>query len=150
MRQEKRTVSIPMLLMLALAVYAISAAIPKAALAGKAGLLVTVDISPALRAGTSPEQVVFIYARAARGPRAPLAAVKAQVKDLPFTVTLDDSKALTPMFRLSNFKDVQVSARVSQSGQATRGSGDLEGVSREITLGDINRPVRVTIDHIVP
>ena len=133
-----------------ISVFALSAALPASVLASGTGLLVTVDMSPALKARTNPEQVVFIYAKAVHGPKAPLAAVRTQVKNLPFTVTLDDSKALTPMFKLSNFKDVEVSARVSQSGQAIRGSGDLEGVSPEITLGESNRPVKVIIDHTVP
>ena len=139
-----------MILSLALTVSALSAGNPAPALAGTAGLIVTVDINPELKSRTAPAQTVFIYAKAVRGPKAPLAAVKTQVVDLPFTVTLDDSKALTPMFRLSNFKDVQVSAHVSQRGQAIRGSGDFEGVSPEITLGEMNKPVMVIIDHLIP
>jgi cytochrome c-type biogenesis protein CcmH len=113
-------------------------------------LKVTIDISPNLKSKTQPEQVIFVFAKAVRGPRAPLAAVKAQVKDLPMTVTLDDSMAIAPMFRLSNFSDVKVSARVSQSGQAIKQSGDLEGLSPDIKLGKNNKPITIIIDHIVP
>ena len=113
-------------------------------------LKVTVGISPALKSKSAPEQVVFVFAKAVTGPRAPLAAVRAQVKDLPLTVTLDDSMAMAPMFRLSMFKDVNVSARVSQDGQAIKKSGDFEGLSPNIKLVQDNKPITVIIDHIVP
>jgi cytochrome c-type biogenesis protein CcmH len=123
---------------------------PTTAFSKDYSLNVTIDISPQLKSNVKPEQVVFIFAKAVQGPRAPLAAVRVQVKDLPITVTLDDSMAMAPMFKLSNFKDVTVSARVSQNGQAMKSSGDLEGVSPAIHLDKNNEPFTVTIDHIVP
>jgi len=149
MQRIKKTVFNPVALILALAALALLNPFPSPARAAGAGLLVTVDISPALKAGTDPGQAVFIYAKAVRGPKAPLAAVKTNVGSLPFTVTLDDTKALTPMFRMSGFKDVFVSARVSQSGTARKSSGDLEGVSQPISLDAGQKPVTVTIDHVV-
>ena len=113
-------------------------------------LKVTIDISKNLKSKTQPDQVVFVFAKAVRGPRAPLAAVRAQVKDIPMTVTLDDSMAMAPMFRLSNFSDVKVSARISQNGQAIKQSGDFEGLSPNIKLEKNNKPITIIIDHIVP
>jgi len=149
MHQKRKTVFTPLLLIVLLAAFAVLAQNPTPAAAGSAGLLVTVDISPQLKAQAKPDQAVFIFAKAVNGPRAPLAAVKTRVADLPYTVTLDDSKALTPRFRLSSFRDVEVSARVSQSGKAMRGRGDLEGVSQPVTLGADAKPVKVIIDHIL-
>jgi len=79
----------------------------------------------------------------------PLAIVRKHVRDLPVTVTLNDSMAMTPAMVLSNFSEVTVGARVSKSGQAMPGSGDLQGmVSPVATSADSN--VEVTINQAIP
>ncbi|HIP53000.1 MAG TPA: c-type cytochrome biogenesis protein CcmI [Chromatiales bacterium] len=87
---------------------------------------VSISLDPALKDKVSPEDRLFIFARAAKGPRMPLAAVSRQAKDLPLTLELSDAMAMTPQFKLSSFQDVVVSARISKSGSATSQSGDLE------------------------
>ncbi|MFQ5585340.1 MAG: hypothetical protein ACE5GF_00710 [Thermodesulfobacteriota bacterium] len=110
---------------------------------------VTVDITPELRSKAKPDQAVFVFAKGIKGPRAPLAAVKVKVADLPTTVTLDDSRS-KPMFKFSRHKKVRVFARVSQSGGALKSRGDFEGVSPVIKLNKVGKPITVTIDYIVP
>ncbi|HJV88635.1 MAG TPA: c-type cytochrome biogenesis protein CcmI [Noviherbaspirillum sp.] len=107
----------------------------------------TVDIDPALRAKASDSDAVFIFARAAEGPRFPLAVVRAQVKDLPFKFVLDDSMSMTPEARLSNYPRVVVSARVSKSGSATPAPGDLEGSSDPVAPGATGLKVRINSTH---
>ena len=79
----------------------------------------------------------------------PLAIVRKQVKDLPVTVTLDDSMAMTPQMVLSNFEQVTVGARVSKTGGAMPASGDLQG-----TLSPVNtqtgETIQITIDSKIP
>jgi cytochrome c-type biogenesis protein CcmH len=94
-----------------------------------ASLKVTVSLSPAVAKKAAPTDVVFIFARAANGPRMPLAVVRKQVKDLPATVVLDDSTAMSPETKLSSVPEVIVVARVSKSGDAMPHAGDLEGAS---------------------
>jgi cytochrome c-type biogenesis protein CcmH len=119
----------------------------KAAAGGS--LTVTVSLDPSLAAKAAPESTVFIFARAVQGPRMPLAIVRKQVKDLPVTVTLDDSLAMSPAMTLSKFDQVTVGARVSASGNAMPQSGDLEGSQSPVSVGSAT-PVDVTINRTVP
>jgi cytochrome c-type biogenesis protein CcmH len=107
-----------------------------------------VRLSPALAANAAPEDAVFIFVRAAQGPKMPLAVMRKQVKDLPLSFELDDSMAMMPGRELSSFARVVVGARISKSGSATPKAGDLEGSSREVEPGAtgvlviIDSPVR--------
>jgi len=78
----------------------------------------------------------------------PLALVRKQVKDLPYTFTLDDSMAMTTQAKLSNYAEVVVGARVSKAGGATPQSGDVEGYTGKIRTG--GAPVNIVIDKLVP
>jgi cytochrome c-type biogenesis protein CcmH len=113
------------------------AAAPVAAAPAGAGASIagTVRLAPGLAAKAAPTDTVFIFARAASGPRMPLAIVRKQVKDLPASFTLDDSMAMAPNMRLSNFPQVVVGARVSKAGSATPQPGDLEGASAPVAVG---------------
>ncbi len=63
----------------------------------------------------------------------PAAIVRAQVKDLPMSVTLNDSQAMMDEVRLSRFDSVDVGARVSKSGTASAKPGDLEGIQTGVS-----------------
>jgi len=96
---------------------------------------VSVRLSPALRAKAAPGDTLYVFARAPQGPAMPLAIVRKQVKDLPLTVTLDDSMAMTPNFRISNFPEVIIGARISRTGDAIARPGDLEGQTGPLSGG---------------
>lgn len=118
----------------------------QAAEGARAALDVRVDLDPQMRDAVSPDDVVFIFARAAEGPRMPLAIVRTTVSDLPAEVTLDDSMAMTPAMSLSAFPQVTVGARVSKTGNAIPQAGDLEGLSDAVAPDHPGR-VQVTIDR---
>ena len=107
----------------------------------------TVRISPKLKEQASPDDIVFIFARAAEGPPMPLAVLRKRVRDLPASFALDDSMAMTPQMKLSSFSRVVVGARVSKTGNATPQPGDLQGLSAPVP----NRAqgVSVVIDAVV-
>ena len=106
---------------------------PAVASAGKvAG---TVTLAPAMNGKVSPDDTLFVFARAAEGPRMPLAILRKQVKDLPVRFVLDDSMAMAPTMKLSSFPKLIVGARISKSGNATPQKGDLQGLSVPLAVG---------------
>lgn len=112
-------------------------------------LQVTVELDPALQAQVRPDDTVFIFARAVNGPRMPLAIVRKQAGELPVTVTLDDSMAMSPAMVLSGFDPVSVGARISRSGNAIPQSGDLQGMQSPVSTGT-STSLNVRIDSTVP
>ncbi|MGV6808306.1 MAG: c-type cytochrome biogenesis protein CcmI [bacterium] len=96
---------------------------------------VTIDIADSVKAQVSPEQTVFIYAKAVQGPPMPLAAARKQVKDFPLTLVLDDSMAMMPQMKISAFPQVKVGARISLSGQPTAQKGDWYQELSPVNLG---------------
>ncbi len=100
-----------------------------------AGVSGRVELAPAMAAKASPDDTVFIFARAAEGSRMPLALLRKRVRDLPAEFSLDDSMAMTPAARLSGAARVVVGARVSKSGQALPQPGDLEGLAEPVAPG---------------
>ncbi len=107
----------------------------------------TVRLDPALKARVADTDVVFIFASAAEGRAPPLAAMRKTVKDLPLTFTLDDSMAMMPDRKLSSAASVVVGARISKSGNATPGPGDLQGFSQPAKIGE--KGIRITINSEV-
>jgi cytochrome c-type biogenesis protein CcmH len=123
---------------------ALSAKKPAAKAAGVRG---TVRLSENLKQNASPGDTLFIFARAAEGPPMPLAVLRRQVRDLPASFALDDSMAMAPGAKLSNFPRVVVGARISRSGNATPRPGDLQGSSAPVA--NDARGVSVLIDTVV-
>jgi len=116
--------------------------------AGATQIGVMVKLSPALAGKVSPIDAVFVFAKAMSGPPMPIAVIRAQARDLPKRFALDDSTAMMPTMKLSNFKEVMVAATISKSGNATQQSGDLRGEISSVKVGADN--VQLIIDKIVP
>lgn len=107
-----------------------------------------VELAPALKAKANPDDVVFIFARAVDGPRMPLAAQRARVADLPLDFMLDDSQSVMQGATISSVDSVRIEVRVSKSGTANPGKGDLTGKSPAVKPGA--KGVKIVIDQIDP
>lgn len=106
-----------------------------------------VELDAALRFKVGETDTVFIFARAAEGPKFPLAVLRKQVKDLPLSFTLDDSMSMMPNAKLSNFAKVIVGARISKSGNATPNAGDFEGVTEAVKPGATGLKIRINTER---
>jgi cytochrome c-type biogenesis protein CcmH len=112
-------------------------------------LVVNVSLAPVVQERVAAGDTVFVFARAVSGPAMPVAAVRLVASQLPASVTLDDTHAVMPMARLSQFSEVRVEARVSKAGNAIAQPGDIKGEVTGIQVG-AGQPVSVTIDTVIP
>ncbi|OUS25893.1 c-type cytochrome biogenesis protein CcmI [Thalassotalea sp. 42_200_T64] len=118
--------------------------------AATASIQVTVDLSEQIIAALNQggDKTLFIYAIASNGSRMPLAAVKAKASDLPMTVTLDDSKAMSPRMTISTVDMVNVLAVISHAGTPGAKAGDYKGEVANVKV-NANEVLNLTIDTIV-
>ena len=113
-----------------------AAQLPAASAGTANALTVNVSLDPdfASRVRLRGDASVFVIARIPDGPPMPVAAEKHALQDLPMTITLDDADSPMPTQKLSALKEVEVFARLSNSGEAMRQEGDLD-----------SKPVRVKL-----
>jgi cytochrome c-type biogenesis protein CcmH len=117
------------------------------AAAGKERITGRVTLDAKLAGKYSPDDTLFVLARAAEGPKMPLAILRMRVADLPLEFELDDSMAMAPQMMLSAFDQVVIVGRISKSGTAMPQAGDAEGFS--ITVKPGTKSVKLKIDRVV-
>ena len=64
----------------------------------------------------------------------PVAVERHAVRDLPLHIVLDDGDSPMPTRKLTQLREVELVARISESGVANKQDGDIE-----------SKPVRVTL-----
>lgn len=110
------------------------------------GVKLSVSLAPALQDKLNPEYTLFVYARAAKGPRMPLAIVRHKAGELPLETQLDASMAMMPQMSLTKFQHVIFMARISASGNAMTRPGDLLGETAPLEWQTLDRPVVIIIN----
>ena len=125
-------------------------AAPAAAAAANA-LAVKVALDPdfAARVRLPGDATVFVIARVPDGPPMPVAVERHALQDLPLEVVLDDGDSPMPTQKLSTLREVEVFARLSASGSANRGEGDLESAPVRVAL-PAQQPVELVIGRATP
>ena len=111
------------------------------------GVRGTVRLAPGLKKDVKPDDMVYVFARAAEGPPMPLAVLRARAGELPLTFALNDSMAMAQGLTVSTHPRIVVTARVAKSGSAKPAPGDLEGKSAPVA--NDARGVNVLIDSVV-
>ena len=115
--------------------------LPAPASAAADALQVKVALDPqfAARVRLRGDAIVFVIARAPDGPPMPVAVEKHSVSELPLTVVLDDGDSLMPTSKLSQLREVELVARLSETGEGNRQEGDIE-----------SKPVRIALPAKAP
>lgn len=131
------------------ALASLGAPVPETASASRGpALAVTVEIDTALAQDVPRGATLFVFAKAAGGSPMPLAVERVSAPAFPATVTLDDDDAMAEGVALSQADTWEVTARISQAGQARAASGDLQGTAT-IAAGDAGNGLTVVIDERV-
>ncbi len=108
-----------------------------------------VNIAPEIKARVTRGDTLFVFARAANGPKMPLAVLRVPVPSAwPFVFKLDDGMAMAPGMSLSSFDEVVIEARISKAGDAKLQPGDLQGVTGAIKPPAAN--ITVEISKVAP
>jgi cytochrome c-type biogenesis protein CcmH len=116
-------------------------------------LKVTVELSAEIleKLAQGNDKTVFIYAIPADSERGrmPLAAVKLLASDLPITIILNDSSAMTPQAKLSDVDRVHLYAVVSATGGAGIKSGDFKAELNDIAV-NTKEALNLIVSTVVP
>lgn len=113
-------------------------------------LRVTVQVDKSLADKFSPDDTVYVFARALQGPPMPLAVVRKSARELPLTVVLDDAQSMMPNRLLSSVSEIVVEARISRHGSPEKRSGDLDAVAVPVRQGKQGQTVVLRISTRVP
>lgn len=111
----------------------------------KRRIMLTLQISDAL-AAKFKDASLFVVAKAAEGPPMPLAVQKLAVFSGSRQIELNSNMVMQPGWGLDNVAQVQVSARISQSGAVAKTAGDPEIISELIELKDGQQELTLSLE----
>lgn len=106
----------------------------------------TVSVAPHLHNSIDRGGTLYVFARRLNGAPMPLAVFKTIPHRWPVAFTLDESMGVMGGARLGDHEQVEIVARISQSGQAIGQRGDMEGSAARIGIGAAE--VQILIDRV--
>lgn len=109
-------------------------------------LAVTVRVADGLPVADGA--TLFVFAKAAGGAPMPLAVQRVASPRFPVTVVLDENSAMTESGGLSTADTWEITARLSRSGDARPGEGDLQG-QQTLAATDAAEGVTVVINEVI-
>lgn len=112
-----------------------------------AHIAVNIRLAPQLAQRVRPGDTLYVFAKAVKGPPMPLAVARLSASVLPTTVMLTDGMGMTPTLRLSSVARVNITARISHSGQPIAAPGDLEGKAGPVRV-DSGQAVHIVINSV--
>lgn len=106
-----------------------------------------VTISPKLKGTVSAGDTLFVVAKAPDGSGSPLAVGRYKGGDFPIEFRLDDSAAIMPGRTISQFSEVQISAKISKSGSAEPAKGDILAAPVKAKLGNTTLAIELNSER---
>jgi hypothetical protein len=103
----------------------------------------TVVVAPGLAARVHPADVLYLIARSAK-TNGVVAVRREEGLRFPFAFTITDADVMMEGTPFAGPFDV--TARLSKTGDAIAGRGDIEGIARGVALGATN--VTITLDTV--
>ncbi|MBW5290652.1 MAG: Cytochrome c heme lyase subunit CcmH [Candidatus Ruthia sp. Asou_11_S2] len=97
---------------------------------------VRVDVSNEVLKSRSSEDFIMIYVKATKGRPMPIAIKKIKLKDFTGQVILTDQDSVIQGNQLSTHEQVIAVVRISATGSAMRGMGDIQVLSKVINVAD--------------
>ncbi|MET0356017.1 MAG: c-type cytochrome biogenesis protein CcmI [Cellvibrio sp.] len=116
-------------------------------LKAKSAYTLKLEVTLGAKPKVTQDQVVFVYARAWQGSPMPLAIARIKVRDLPTTIQLDETMAMSPAASLATATDIEVVARVSASGSAKAEVGDWLGKQGPISMKAVPELLKLEINE---
>jgi cytochrome c-type biogenesis protein CcmH len=114
------------------------------------GIDVQISVDDKLRPNIKPGATLFLVAREPGVPGPPIAVVRRNAGDLPMQVKISDADAMLPGRTLSGLAEVQLIARIANSGEPTAQPGDISGEVRFSRETVRSGGVSITMDTLSP
>ena len=117
--------------------------------AGKPGILINISVPNHLMERLDGNETLYVFARAVSGPQFPIAAIRTKLGEVMGPLKLDDSQSMQEQFKLSNYDEITLVARISFSGSPTAVAGDIEGSIASVKRPFPAEPVELILNQVV-